>query len=101
MAKQSMKARDVKRAKLIEKYKEKRMALRAIIKDPKVSIKEKMEAQKGLQKLPRDSSPFRLTLRCAMTGRPKGHFRKFGLSRNKIREQAMFGNIPGIRKASW
>ncbi len=101
MAKESMKMRDIKRAKLIKKYAEKRDALRATMKDVNVSIKDKMAAQAVLQKLPRDSSPTRLTLRCALTGRPKGYFRKFGLSRNALREQAMMGNIPGIKKSSW
>ena len=101
MAKQSMKARDVKRAKLIDQYAVKRDALRAIMKSPQVSIKEKMEAQSKLQKLPRDSAPTRLTNRCSMTGRPKGYFRKFGLSRNMLRQQSMLGNIPGIKKSSW
>ncbi len=101
MAKQSMKARDVKRAKLIEKYAAKRDQLRSILKAHNKPIKEKMLAQAQLQKLPRDSSPCRLTLRCSMTGRPKGYFRKFGLSRNKVREQSMFGNIPGLKKSSW
>ena len=101
MAKESMKMRDIKRAKLIKKYAEKRDALRATMKDVNASIKDKMAAQAVLQKLPRDSSPTRLTLRCALTGRPKGYFRKFGLSRNALREQAMMGNIPGIKKSSW
>lgn len=93
--------REKKRAKLVEKYDEKRMLLRKIIKDPETSDSEKWEAQLKLQKLPRDSSRIRRRNRCGLTGRPHGYYRKFGLSRNKLREVASNGEIPGLRKASW
>jgi small subunit ribosomal protein S14 len=101
MAKQSMKQREFKRARLIAKYAVRREEIKEKIRDPKVSIKEKMELQVALQKLPRDSSPSRARNRCGVTGRPHGYFRRFGLSRNKLRENAMWGNVPGIMKSSW
>jgi small subunit ribosomal protein S14 len=101
MAKVSMVQREQKRARLVKKYAEKREALRAVLKSVDASIEEKMEAQKQLQMLPRDSSPVRQRNRCRMTGRPHGYFRKFGLCRNKLRETAMRGDIPGLVKASW
>jgi small subunit ribosomal protein S14 len=101
MAKVSMVQREKKRAKLVEKYDERRMALRKIIKDPETSDSEKWEAQLKLQKLPRDSSRIRRRNRCGLTGRPHGYYRKFGLARNKLREVASNGEIPGLRKASW
>jgi small subunit ribosomal protein S14 len=101
MAKTSMVERDVKRAKLVAKYAEKRAALKKIVLNPESSYEEKMEAQAKLQKLPRDSSPVRMRNRCALTGRPRGVYRKFGLGRNKLREATMSGNVPGLRKASW
>jgi small subunit ribosomal protein S14 len=101
MAKTSMVNRDLKRAKLIEKYAAKRAAFKAVVLSPTASYEEKMEAQSGLQKLPRDASPVRLTTRCALTGRPRAVYAKFGLGRNKLREATMRGDVPGLRKASW
>jgi len=101
MAKVSMVEREKKRTKLVEKYNERRMLLRKIIKDPETSDSEKWEAQLKLQRLPRDSSRIRQRNRCGLTGRPHGYYRKFGLSRNKLREVASNGEIPGLRKASW
>ena len=101
MAKKSMIARDAKRAKLVKRYAAKRAALKETIRSPQSSDAERREAMDKLQKLPRDSSPSRVQRRCAISGRPKGVYRKFGLGRNKLREQTMEGNIPGLRKASW
>ncbi|WP_396587854.1 30S ribosomal protein S14 [Bermanella sp. R86510] len=101
MAKIAMKQRELKREKLVAKYAEKREALRAIIKSPASSEEEVWNAQVALQKLPRDSSKSRQQNRCQMTGRPHGVYRKFKLSRIKIREEGMKGNIPGLKKASW
>ncbi|SHI26672.1 30S ribosomal protein S14 [Ferrimonas marina] len=101
MAKQSMKARDAKRAKLVAKYAEKRAELKAIIKDTNVSEEDRWAAVLKLQQLPRDSSASRQRNRCAITGRPHGYLRKFGLSRIKLREATMRGEVPGLKKASW
>jgi small subunit ribosomal protein S14 len=101
MAKASMIARENKRSKLVAKYAEKRAALKAIINSQKVSDEEKWDAQVKLQKIPRDASPTRQRNRCQVTGRPHGVYRKFGLCRNKLREHAMKGDIPGLTKASW
>jgi len=101
MAKQSMKARDVKRAKLVEKFAAKRSELKAIIKDVNTSDEDRWAAVLKLQELPRDSSPSRQRNRCNVTGRPHGYLRKFGLSRIKLREAAMRGEVPGLKKASW
>jgi small subunit ribosomal protein S14 len=101
MAKVSMINREKKRAKLVKKYAKKRAELKAIISDPEVSFDERQEAMFALQKLPRDSSPARQRNRCAISGRPRGFYRRFGLSRNKLREAAMRGDVPGLRKASW
>lgn len=101
MAKQSMKAREVKRAKLAEKYFAKRAELKAIISDVNASDEDRWNAMLKLQALPRDSSPSRQRNRCRQTGRPHAVLRKFGLSRIKVREAAMRGEIPGLRKASW
>ncbi len=101
MAKTSMVQRELKRTKLVKQYADKRNALRAILKSPDASMEEKMDAQKKLQMLPRDSSPSRQRNRCRVTGRPHGYFRKFGLCRNKLRETAMRGDVPGLVKASW
>jgi len=101
MAKKSMIAREVKRQKLVKRYAAKRAELKKIIASPQSSDDERRDALARLQKLPRDSSPSRQTNRCALTGRPKGYYRKFGLGRNKLREQTMSGNIPGLGKASW
>lgn len=101
MAKKSMIAREAKRAALIKKYQEKRKSLKEIIRSPNSSFEEKENAQLQLQKLPRDSSKSRLRNRCNLTGRPHGYYRKFGLSRNKLREATMRGDVPGVTKASW
>ncbi|AWK44221.1 30S ribosomal protein S14 [Photorhabdus laumondii subsp. laumondii] len=101
MAKQSMKARDVKRAKLAEKFFTKRVELKAVISDVNASDEERWNAVLKLQTLPRDSSPSRQRNRCRQTGRPHAFLRKFGLSRIKVREAAMRGEIPGLKKASW
>jgi small subunit ribosomal protein S14 len=96
-----MKARDVKRAKLVEKFAAKRNELKAIIKDVNTSDEDRWAAVLKLQELPRDSSPSRQRNRCNVTGRPHGYLRKFGLSRIKLREAAMRGEVPGLKKASW
>jgi len=101
MAKVSMVQREAKRTKTVAKYADKRAALKAKIKDADVSFEERMEAQQQLQKLPRDASPSRGQRRCRITGRPHAVYRKFGLCRNKLREHAMRGDVPGLRKASW
>ncbi len=101
MAKKSMVAREHKRTRLIEKYVEKRAQYKAVLMDQSAGFDEKMEAQRQLQALPRDSSRSRQRNRCRITGRPHGVFRKFGLCRNKLREAAMRGDIPGLVKASW
>ncbi|MEH6469673.1 MAG: 30S ribosomal protein S14 [Halopseudomonas sp.] len=101
MAKESMKAREAKRTKTVAKYAEKRTQFKAIISSPTSSDDERWEAQVALQKLPRDASPVRQRRRCQITGRPHGVYRKFGLSRIKLREAAMRGDVPGLKKASW
>ena len=101
MAKASMINRDRKRARLAARYGTKRAELKARLKDPSLSFEERYEAQLKLQKLPRDSSRSRQRNRCRLTGRPHGYYRKFGLARNKLREAAMRGDIPGLVKASW
>jgi len=101
MAKNSMKAREVKRAKLVAQYAEKRAALKTIISSVTVSDEERWDAVVQLQSLPRDSAPTRQRNRCNITGRPHGFLRKFGMSRIKVREAAMRGEIPGLKKASW
>lgn len=101
MAKVSMIERERKRTKLVKKYVHKREELKKIIKDEEADEDARMEAMLKLQKLPRDSSPTRQQRRCRVTGRPHAVYRKFGLSRNKLRETAMRGDIPGLVKASW
>ncbi|PCK08562.1 MAG: 30S ribosomal protein S14 [Alteromonadaceae bacterium] len=101
MAKKSMIAREAKRAKAVVKYAQKREELKALIVAPDSSDNEVWEAVIKLQKLPRDSSPSRQRRRCRITGRPHGVYRKFGLCRNKLREVAMRGEVPGLVKASW
>ncbi|MBT3529502.1 MAG: 30S ribosomal protein S14 [Gammaproteobacteria bacterium] len=101
MAKTSMIARENKRTKLVAKYAEKRAAIKAVLNDANASDEEKWDAQVSLQKLPRDASPVRQRNRCRITGRPHGVYRKFGLCRNKLREAAMRGDVPGLTKASW
>ena len=101
MAKLALKNREEKRAKTVAKYAAKRAQLFAIINDAKLSDEERMEARQKLQQLPRNASPSRQRNRCSLTGRPRGVFRKFGLCRNKLREVAMRGEVPGMTKASW
>ena len=101
MAKTNMVEREKRRAKLVKKYAAKRAELKEIIRDPKTSPEERDAAQVKLQKQPRDASASRQRRRCAITGRSRGVYRKFGLSRVKIREVAMRGEIPGLSKASW
>jgi len=101
MAKRSMIERELKREKLAAKYAVKRAELKTIILSPNSSDEERWEAQAKLQKLPRDSSLVRKQRRCRITGRPHGVYRKFGLCRNKLREAAMRGDVPGLVKASW
>ena len=101
MAKKSMIAREHKRIKMVAKYAEKRAALKAIMNDQNASSEERYEASIKLQKLPRNSSPSRVVRRCQVTGRPHAVYRKFGLSRIKLREAAMRGDIPGLVKSSW
>jgi small subunit ribosomal protein S14 len=101
MAKKSMIARENKRARMVAKYAEKRAALKTVLGDLNASDEEKWEAQIALQKLPRDASPVRQQRRCQITGRPHAVYRKFGLCRNKLREAAMRGDVPGLVKASW
>ena len=101
MAKKSMVARDVKRTKIANKYAAKRTALKAVVNDRGASQEQVEEAAAQLQKLPRDASPTRQRRRCRISGRPHGVYRKFGLSRNKLREATMRGDVPGLVKASW
>ncbi|ADL54614.1 30S ribosomal protein S14 [Gallionella capsiferriformans] len=101
MAKMSLINRDLKRREIVEKFAAKRAELKATISNVSASDEDRAAARLKLQALPRDSSPVRLRNRCALTGRPRGTFRKFGLGRIKVREFAMRGEIPGITKASW
>lgn len=101
MAKKSMIAREDKRKKLVQKYNVKRKSLKEIIRNPNSTFEDKELAHVQLQKLPRDSSVTRVRNRCNLTGRPHGYYRKFGLSRNKLREATMRGDVPGVVKASW
>ncbi len=101
MAKKSMVQRELKRSKLAARYAEKRKALKAVIASSESSYEEKMAAVDKLASLPRDSSPVRGQNRCRVTGRPHGVYRKFGLCRNKLREAAMRGDVPGLVLASW
>jgi len=101
MAKTALKNRDNKRRKTVEKFAARRAQILEIVNDVKRSDEERSEARAKLQRLPRDASPVRLRNRCALTGRPRGVYRKFGLGRNKLREIAMRGEIPGVIKASW
>ena len=101
MAKRSMIEREKKRAKTVAKYAAKRSALKATLRDPEATDEARWDAQVALQKLPRDASPSRMRSRCQLTGRPHAVYRKFGLCRNKLREAAMRGDVPGLVKASW
>ena len=101
MAKLSLIQRELKRAQLVEKFAEKYTRLKAVANDAKRPLEERYLARLELQKLPRNSYPNRQRNRCELTGRPRGTFRKFGLARNKIRDLAFKGDIPGVIKASW
>jgi small subunit ribosomal protein S14 len=101
MAKTALINRDQKRRKTVKKYAAKRLQLQALVDDQKLSPEDRYEARLKLQKLPRNSSPVRVRNRCALTGRPRGVFSKFGLGRSKLRDIAMRGEIPGVIKASW
>jgi small subunit ribosomal protein S14 len=101
MAKTCMINREKRRQRTVQKFAAKRAELKALIQNPKLGDEERMAAVQKLQTLPRDASPTRIRNRCRLTGRPHGFYRKFGLARNKLREAAMRGDIPGLRKASW
>ena len=101
MAKKSMLQRELKREKLVKQYAAKRAELKRIIRDVNTRDEERAAAVAKLASLPRDSSPSRQRNRCSITGRPHGVYRKFGLGRNKLREAAMKGEIPGLTKSSW
>lgn len=101
MAKLALKNRELKRRKTVAKFKTKRSAILEVLESASASDEDKDAAREQLQKLPRNASPTRLRNRCAMTGRPRGVYRKFGLGRNKLRELAMRGEVPGVIKASW
>jgi small subunit ribosomal protein S14 len=101
MAKRAVINRDLKRRKIVKKFAKKRAELQAIVTNAKMSEEDRFAARQRLQQLPRDASPTRLRNRCKLTGRPRGVFRKFGLGRNKLRDIAMRGEIPGVVKASW
>ncbi|MCQ2279421.1 MAG: 30S ribosomal protein S14 [Bacteroidales bacterium] len=101
MAKESLKAKEIKRERMAAKYAAKRAALKAIINNGSEYTEEKEAAVKALQQLPPNSNPIRMHNRCKLTGRPKGYMRQFGLSRINFREMALAGQIPGVKKASW
>ena len=101
MAKKSKIAKNEKRKKIVAKYAVRRAAIVAVIRDPEASLEAKFEAHAQIAKLPRDSSATRVRNRCALTGRPRAYYRKFGLSRIAMREEALKGNLPGVVKASW
>ena len=101
MAKRNMIEREKKRSQLVKKDEKKREKLREVLKDPKASYEDKQAASVTLQKLPRDGSYTRGRNRCSITGRSRGVYRKFGLARHKLREAAMRGEVPGLKKASW
>jgi small subunit ribosomal protein S14 len=101
MAKLAVKLRQQKRRKTVDKFKARRQTLLELLQSPRVSDEDKEAAREKLQKLPRDASPVRLRNRCALTGRPRGVYRKFGLGRIKLRELALRGEVPGVIKASW
>ena len=101
MAKTCMTERELKRRETVKKFAAKRAALEAIVNDEKAAPEERSEARLKIQALPRNSSPVRLRNRCALTGRPRGVFSKFGIARNKLRDLMMSGQVPGVTKASW
>ncbi len=101
MAKTCMVQREIKRRAMVKKFSAKREALNAIINDQSISVEERRDARMKIQALPRNSSPVRLRNRCALTGRPRGVFSKFGIGRSKLRDLMMSGKVPGVTKASW
>ena len=101
MAKTCMTERELKRRETVKKFAAKRDALNAIINDQKATVEDQRDARTKLQALPRNSSPVRLRNRCALTGRPRGVFSKFGIGRSKLRDLMMSGQVPGVTKASW
>ena len=101
MAKLAVKLRELKRRKTVEKFKARRAALLEVVRSGSSSDEDREAAREKLQKLPRNASPSRLRSRCALTGRPRGVYRKFGLGRSKLRDMAMRGEVPGVIKASW
>ena len=101
MAKKSMVAREVKRRRLVEQFRDQREQLKRQLVDPNLTYDERWQTMLDLQKLPRDSSRSRQRNRCALTGRPRGYFRRFGLARNALREVVMRGEAPGVVKSSW
>jgi small subunit ribosomal protein S14 len=101
MAKTSQVLRDQRRKQLIDKYAERRAELRKRLKDPNVSVEEKLDVQAAFAKLPRNSCPTRLTRRCRITGRSHAVYRKFGISRIALRDMGLRGELPGVRKSSW
>ena len=101
MAKTSQIHRDMRRKALVAKHAEKRAELRKKLKDPSVSVEEKLEVQKRFSKLPRNSCPTRVNNRCALSGRSRAYYRKFGISRIALRDLALRGQLPGVRKSSW
>ena len=101
MAKKSKVVKNIQRQKMVDRYYDRRMKLKSIVKDPNSSYAEKRLAYQKLEKMPRDANPNRIRNRCVVTGRPRAYYRKFGLSRITFREMALKGEIPGITKASW
>jgi small subunit ribosomal protein S14 len=101
MAKKSAVAKNEKRKRVVERYRERRTELKKIIKDETKSIEEREDAARQLRRLPRDASPIRVRNRCAVTGRPRAYYRRFGLCRNVLRELGLQGMIPGVKKSSW
>jgi small subunit ribosomal protein S14 len=101
MAKLAVKLREQNRRRTVEKFKARRAALLETLRDPRATDEAREEARLRLQKLPRDASPVRLRNRCALTGRPRGVYRKFGVARTKVRDLALKGEVPGVIKASW
>lgn len=101
MAKKSKIAKNQQRRKIVAKYADRRAKLVAVLKDPDASIDDKVEAQRAIAKMPRDASATRVRNRCALTGRPRAYYRKFGLSRIALRDEGLLGNLPGVVKSSW
>jgi len=101
MAKLSMVNREIRRRRTVQKYATKRRELKELLRKPNVSEEERADARRKFHAMPRNASPSRIRNRCSITGRPHGYYRKFGLARNKLREAAMRGDIPGLVKASW